>query len=120
MGLFGLPIFAQGGGLDYWQEPSFGYILGFIPGAWLCGVMAFKRRAKLESLALSALSGLGVIHLCGLVYLIGLSYLSPTTVSMNSLPHLIMNYSVSSLPGQFVIICVVAVVSFILRQILFY
>lgn len=120
LGLFGLPVFAQGGGLDYWQEPSFGYLLGFIPGAWLCGLMAFRTRRKLESLAWSAMCGLLVIHLCGLVYLTGLSYLSPTTVSPSSLPELIMNYSVTPLPSQLVVICVVAMVAFILRQLLFY
>ncbi|HAC62951.1 MAG TPA: biotin transporter BioY [Cyanothece sp. UBA12306] len=120
LGLFGWPIFAQGGGLDYWQEPSFGYILGFIPGAWLCGLMAFRNRTKLEHLAFSAISGLVVVHLCGLIYLLGLSYFSTNIVSANSLPSLIMNYSANPLPGQLVIVCVVAVVSFVMRKILFY
>lgn len=120
LGLFGLPVFAQGGSLHYWREPSFGYLLGFIPGAWLCGFMAFRTRRRLECLARSAVCGLFVIHLCGLVYLIGLSFLNPTTVSPNSLPELIMNYSANPLPSQLVITCAVAVVAFILRHLLFY
>jgi biotin transport system substrate-specific component len=75
LGLTWLPIFAHGGGLGYFKEPSFGYILGFIPGAWLCGLIAFRTRVKLESLTFSALAGLLVIHLCGLVYLLGLALL---------------------------------------------
>lgn len=43
MGLFKLPIFYQGGSFDYIQYPSFGYILGFIPGAWLCGFFGVAR-----------------------------------------------------------------------------
>ncbi len=63
LGLLWLPIFAHGGGLDYLREPSFGYLVGFVAGAWLCGYMAFRARAKLESLAVSAFFGLVVIHL---------------------------------------------------------
>ncbi|MEA5509260.1 biotin transporter BioY [Crocosphaera sp. UHCC 0190] len=120
LGLFWHPVFAQGGGLDYWQQPSFGYILGFMPGAWLCGWMAFQTRTKLESLAIGGLSGLLVIHLCGLIYLVGLSFLSPITVPHNSLFEMIINYSVQPIPGQFVIVCAMAIIAFILRQILFY
>ncbi len=120
LGLFGLPVFAQGGGLNYWQEPSFGYLLGFIPGAWLCGFMAFRMRRKLESFAWSAVCGLLIIHLSGLAYLIGLSFLNTTQVSFNTLPELMMNYSLTPLPSQLVIVCAVAVLTYILRQLLFY
>jgi len=34
--------FAQGGGIDYPKQPQFGYLLGFIPGAWVCGFLAFQ------------------------------------------------------------------------------
>lgn len=123
LGLLWLPIFAHGGGLDYLREPSFGYLVGFVAGAWLCGYMAFRARAKLESLAFSAFCGLLVIHLCGLIYLLGLSYWgSPDNriIPLETLPEIINRYSVAPLPGQFVLICVVAVIAFILRQILFY
>ncbi len=123
LGLVWLPIFAHGGGFNYWQEPSFGYILGFIPGAWLCGWMAFRRRAKLESLALSAICGLFIIHLCGLAYLLGLSHFNPANnelVSPTNLPSIMMNYSILPLPGQLAIVCAVAVIAFALRQVLFY
>ncbi|WP_267384408.1 biotin transporter BioY [Cyanobacterium sp. uoEpiScrs1] len=120
LGLFGLPVFAQGGSLNYWQEPSFGYLLGFIPGAWLCGFIASQARQKLECLAWSAVCGLFMIHLCGLVYLIGLSFLNPTTVPLKNLPEFIMNYSANPLPSQLAIACAVAVAAFILRKLLFY
>jgi biotin transport system substrate-specific component len=35
VGLAGLPIFLEGGGPDYALKPTFGYLLGFIPAAWL-------------------------------------------------------------------------------------
>ncbi|WP_107670375.1 biotin transporter BioY [Cyanothece sp. BG0011] len=120
LGLFWYPVFAQGGGLQYWQQPSFGYILGFMPGAWLCGWLAFHRRTKLEVLGMSAAAGLLMIHVCGLIYLLGLFFLSPSSLPSDNLFDLIINYSVEPISGQLVVVCVVAVIAFILRHILFY
>lgn len=119
LGLFWYPIFAQGGGLQYWQQPSFGYLLGFMPGAWLCGWLAFRRRTKLELLALSGMAGLLIIHVSGLIYLVGLWFLIPSELPSNNLLDLIMSYSVDPIPGQLVVVCTVAVIAFILRHILF-
>ncbi len=123
IGLFWLPVFALGGGVSYFTEPSFGYVLGFIPGAWLCGAMAFRQRATLEWLVVSAMVGLLVIHLCGLVYLLGLSFVFPNTnllVTPDNLPAMLVDYSINPFPAQLAIACVVALLSLILRQILFY
>lgn len=123
LGLFKLPVFAQGGGFDYLQQPSFGYILGFIPGAWLCGYLALPGKRRLESLALCAVLGLIVIHLCGIIYIVGLSFISPlfgNDVTANYIPETINTYSVQTLPSQLVIVCAVAVIAFIIRLILLY
>src|SRR5512135_617159 len=37
LGLLGLPIFAQGGGPAYVLQPSFGFLLGFVAGAYVIG-----------------------------------------------------------------------------------
>ena len=37
IGLFYLPVFHGGGSIDYLLNPGFGYLLGFIPAAWLSG-----------------------------------------------------------------------------------
>jgi biotin transport system substrate-specific component len=123
LGLFWLPIFAHGGGLGYFREPSFGYLLGFIPGAGLCGAIALRYRTRLETLAYSAFCGLLVIHLCGLIYLIALSGLGLANDSVISLANLgenISNYSIAPIPGQLVMVCVVAAIAFFLRHLLFY
>lgn len=39
LGLIGLPVFTGGGGLGYLAEPTFGYIIGFILGAYLVGYL---------------------------------------------------------------------------------
>ena len=115
LGLTFLPVFTQGGGIEYIQQPSFGYILGFIPGAWLCGWLAFRMKRTLESLAFSSICGLAMVHLWGLVYLLGLSYFNTMELVTS-----MVQYSVAPLPGQFAIVCAVAVISFVLGHILFY
>ncbi len=37
LGLLGLPVFAGGGGFQTLLSPSFGFIVGFIPAAWITG-----------------------------------------------------------------------------------
>ncbi|WP_072016396.1 biotin transporter BioY [Neosynechococcus sphagnicola] len=116
LGLFGYPIisvFAQGGGLDYLTEPTFGYLLGFIPAAWVCGYLAFKLPTRLELLALSCLAGLLTIHSTGLLYLV-LGHLLQwgKDLAALSLPEAILNYSLVPLPGQLIITCAVAILAF--------
>lgn len=36
-GLSGLPVFASGGGLDYVFRPSFGFLIGYLPMAYIIG-----------------------------------------------------------------------------------
>jgi biotin transport system substrate-specific component len=112
------PIFAKGGRLEYLREPSFGYLLGFIPAAWVCGYLAFKLLPKLESLALSCLSGLLSIHITGLVYLgllRSLNLITPPDFSKA-----FVRYSVEALPGQFAVICAVTLLAYGLRRVLLY
>ncbi len=112
------PIFSKGGGLGYLTEPSFGYILGFIPGAWICGYLAFKAVPKLEILLISCLAGLLSIHLTGLLYLGGLRLLGVVN-SVDFVP-LLLKFSVEALPGQFAVVCAVTILAYGLRRLLFY
>ncbi len=69
LGLAGLPVFAQGGGLMYVLKPSFGYILGFIAGAFMSGFAAEHSKSKtVKSLYFSGLTGVLCIYLIGVVY----------------------------------------------------
>lgn len=123
LGLFWLPVFSQGGGLEYWQQPSFGYLLGFVPGAGVCGWLAFRQRNQLESLAVSALAGLAIIHLCGLIYLVVLSWLKVDGSYLIPPEHLaetMVNYSWNPIPAQLILICLVGCLAFVLRKVLLY
>ena len=39
IGLLGLPVFTQGGGIGYVLQPSFGFLLGLIPAAAVIGAL---------------------------------------------------------------------------------
>ena len=68
LGLVGLPIFTGGGGLGYVLQPSFGFLLGLIPAAWVIGMLTRGRPGPVR-VALSALAGLAVLYLVGLPYM---------------------------------------------------
>ncbi|MGJ5673795.1 MAG: biotin transporter BioY [Nostochopsis sp.] len=120
MGLTLLPVFASGGGLGYVKLSQFGYLLGFIPGAWVCGFFAFKARPRLEALAFSCICGLLTVHVCGISYLI-LSYvLQLQGTETLTLMQAILRYSWFALPGQLAVTCAVTVMAFVLRHLMFY
>ena len=127
---FGYEVFTQGAGVASLREPWFGYLLGFIPAGWLCGHLAFQagvRRAEtLERfafetlrLAFATLSGLVAIHLCGLSYLL-LGSLVRWVQLEGSVGQAVMTYSVMAIPGQVMVACAIALISFGLRRALFY
>jgi len=74
IGLIGLPVFTQGGGIGYVLKPSFGYLIGFVLGAYLTGLIARRvRQPTFGRLLAAAFAGLGVIYTCGTVYFYFLS-----------------------------------------------
>jgi biotin transport system substrate-specific component len=120
LGLTWFPVFALGGGPGYLREPSFGYLLGFVPGALVCGHLAFKALPRLESLTFSCLTGLLAIHATGLLYLILAVNWGWVKTSGLTLQQLIWKYSIYPLPGQFAIVCAVTVIAFTLRHLMLY
>ena len=69
LGLAGLPIFAQGGGLGYVLQPSFGYIIGFAAGAYVTGTIANRtEQPGFPRLLAANFVGLGIVYLFGMFY----------------------------------------------------
>lgn len=120
LGFAGFPVFSQGGGIGYLNSPSFGYLLGFVPAAWICGYLAFKVPPRLESLAFSGLSGLFAIHAIGILYLILGAIFQWVNLGKLSLWQAFIAYSVNLLPGQLAVTCSVAVLAFVMRRVMFY
>ena len=66
----GLPVFAGGGGPHSLLKPSFGYLLGFVAGAWLAGRLAgsgpgltFRRALMATYAGMAAVYAAGVLGL---------------------------------------------------------
>lgn len=69
LGLIGMPVFAQGGGIGYIFQPSFGYIIGFAAGAFVTGAIAHKMiYPDYKRLLIANFAGLGIVYFMGMVY----------------------------------------------------
>lgn len=66
-GLTGLPVFSEGGGIAYALKPSFGYLIGFIPCAFIISALFKKRPTYLNSI-ISGLAGITALYIIGLPY----------------------------------------------------
>lgn len=64
MGLAGLPFFTTGAGPSAVVMPTFGYVMGFVVCAWVCGTLS-KRCGYLAA----SLAGIAVMYLFGVSYL---------------------------------------------------
>ena len=97
LGLVGVPVFAQGGGLTYIFNKSFGFILGFIAGAYVIGKLSqlLKKPTKLNNIK-AVLAGLFTIYAVGVTYMFVIIrlYLGNTEIGFwyvitSNLPYLI-------------------------------
>jgi biotin transport system substrate-specific component len=69
LGLIGVPVFTQGGGLGYLLKPTFGYLIGFILDSWIAGRIAEAvPNPSFKRMLAGAFAGLAVVYLCGMVY----------------------------------------------------
>ncbi len=81
-GLIGIPVFTQGGGIFYVLKPSFGYILGFILGAAVSGLIAGKSNLPLWRYIVGALAGFLADYLVGIPYCLVAAYLASPAVDL--------------------------------------
>lgn len=69
LGLAGLPIFSEGGGLWYVFKPSFGYIIGFCVGTYVTGYIAQGLKKKtVFNYFLANIAGLFCVYAVGMIY----------------------------------------------------
>ena len=116
LGLGDLQVFQGGGGLNYVQQPGFGYLAGFIPAAWLTGRLAHQEgMGDVIKLTASGIAGLVVLQGCGLLNLVLGGLVSRWDAP---LLELIVQYSLGPLPGQLLLCIATAVLAVVLRRIL--
>lgn len=70
MGLAGLPVFSLGGGISYVIRPTFGYIVSFIPCAFVVSTLSKRKNCSFKAYLLSAIAGAFTIHIIGIGYFI--------------------------------------------------
>ncbi len=69
MGLIGLPVFSQGGGIGYIFYPTFGYIIGFLISAVVCGYLA----EKVENWSFVKIYGVSIVGMA-IIFAMGMLY----------------------------------------------
>ncbi|MFT8321008.1 MAG: biotin transporter BioY [Bacillus sp. (in: firmicutes)] len=102
IGLVGFPVFTQGGGIGYVLQPTFGYLIGFIAGAYVIGwIIDHIDQPKIYQFILANFAGLLV------VYAIGVPYLYLALNSWMDIPsswtHVVMIGFVYSIAGDIII-----------------
>lgn len=115
LGLFGLPVFAEGGGISYLLKPTFGFLIGFIPCAALTGFFSEKfRPLNKKLLAFSGIIGIIIVYLTGSAYCIAVSrYVLGLSVSFGSL---ITNSLLITLPVDLVSVVIASILSVRLKS----
>jgi len=72
VGLIGVPVFTGGGGFAYVLKPSFGFLLGFIPAAFVTGLLfekKIKKNARFVNVLLVSLAGVAALDVIGYPYM---------------------------------------------------
>lgn len=65
IGLIGIPVFAGAGGLGSLVSPSFGFVLGFIPGVVITAIGGNEHTGRMITFTLL---GMVAIFICGVFY----------------------------------------------------
>lgn len=70
MGLIGIPIFTQGGGIQYIFNLTFGYLIGFILGAFVSGkITENTKKITNIKILIACILGLIIIYLFGVIHM---------------------------------------------------
>lgn len=110
LGLLGLPVFADGGGLSYILRPAFGYIIGLAASAFVTGALSRKQKnASFSILAAAGFAGMLTVYVIGITYfwLISSYYLKTTP----ELRILFINCFLMTLPGDVIMILLSSVMA---------
>lgn len=103
IGLIGVPIFANGGGIGYVLNPTFGYLVGFVFSAH------FIASFKTKNLYFISFIGILIIYFFGMIYFVFIQYIFYNKVFLVSF--LFYNLFLIFLPGD-IFSCVIAVLGY--------
>ena len=116
IGLFYLPVFHGGGSIGYILTHEFGYLLGFIPAGWSCGVLSKRKsEANLIYYSFYTFLSLCILHITGLIYLIfGKLFWNWS----DNLSDLILINTFIPFPTQLLLCIAISLLSILLKRIL--
>ena len=116
IGLFYLPVFHGGGSVGYILTHEFGYLLGFIPAAWICGSLAKKSsKSNLIYYSIYTAISLCIVHIIGIIYLI---YGKIFGNWFDPLSDLILMNTIIPFPTQLLLCISISLLSILLKRIL--
>ena len=70
LGLIGVPVFTSGGGPGYVLQPTFGYLIGFMVGAYVVGRFSeLSPTHSVKTLLIGAIINLLIVYGFGMIYL---------------------------------------------------
>lgn len=75
LGLMGIPVFTGGGGISYILHPTFGFLIGFMIGAYITGKICHSGEPTMKRLLIGSLAGLIPIFSIGTLYDIAVTFL---------------------------------------------
>ena len=110
LGLIGLPIFAEhSSGFGVLAGPSAGFLLGFIPGAFVTGLIAHSgsKFSVVRTLIGSLVGGIAVVYAIGIPVMAGNLQVDLATAT---------GYSTPFLPGDLIKVALTAVIAFGLNR----
>ncbi len=116
LGLFYLPVFHGGGSIGYILTPEFGYLIGFIPAAWICGFLA-KNNSNISLINYSFYTVLSLL----ILHLIGIFYIFLGKIFVNwtySIFDLFLINSLIPFPSQLLLCLTISLISVSLKRIL--
>tara|TARA_B100000214_G_scaffold348484_1_gene300592 strand:+ start:45 stop:617 length:573 start_codon:yes stop_codon:yes gene_type:complete len=116
IGLFYLPVFHGGGSVGYILTHEFGYLLGFIPAAWICGFLANKNsNPNLIYYSFYTALSLCIVHIIGIIYLVFGKIFGSW---LDNLSDLILINTLIPFPTQLLLCISISLLSIILKRIL--
>lgn len=108
LGLVGLPVFTQGGGLGYLLKPSMGFLFGLILLSCMVGLLTRRDRSPLR-IVLACIAGELAMYAVALPYMYAVLNLYMGVE--RSFPEVVWGGMILFLPGDAVKIAVTALVS---------
>lgn len=70
MGLIGIPVFTEGGGIFYVLKPSFGYLIGMAVGTFVCGLIGRSgKKLSYWRMVAGAVAAMLIVDTLGVVYM---------------------------------------------------